>query len=78
VTTWKYRVILFGGNVKNAESRREVLSSSEKTAPRRPEWVSGCIQVCNNRSRQSEHQRSVIKIRKLTFCVWEDASLWAH
>ena len=39
---------------------------------------SGHIQVCNKGSRQSEHQRSGIKLRKLAFCVWEDASLWAH
>ena len=38
---------------------------------------SGYIQVCNNRSRQSEHQRSGMKVRNLVFCVWEDASLWA-
>ena len=38
----------------------------------------GYIQVCNRRSRQSEHQRSGIKLRSLAFHVWEDASLWAH
>ena len=39
---------------------------------------SGYIQVCNKGSRQSEHQRSGIKLRNLAFYVWEDASLWAH
>ena len=40
---------------------------------------SGYIQqVCNKGSRQSEHQRPGIKLRNLIFCVWEDASLWAH
>ena len=38
---------------------------------------SGYIQVCNTGYRQSEHQRSGIKLRNLPFCVWEDASLWA-
>ena len=36
------------------------------------------MQVCNKRSRQSEHQRSGINLRNLAFCVWEDASLGAH
>ena len=54
------------------------LSSSEKTAPRRQERKSGYIQVCNKGSRQSEHQRSGIRVRNLAFYVWEDASLWAH
>ena len=54
------------------------LSSSEKAAPRRLEGKSGCIQVCNKGSRQSEHQRSGIKLRNSAFSVWEDASLWAH
>ena len=35
-------------------------------------------QVCNKGSRQSEHQRSGIKLRNLAFCIWEDASLWDH
>ena len=39
---------------------------------------SGYIQVCNTGNRQSEHQRSGTKLRNLPFCVWEDASLWAH
>ena len=48
------------------------------SAPRRQEGKSGYIQVCNKGSRQSEHQRPGIKLRNLIFCVWEDASLWAH
>ena len=39
---------------------------------------SGYVQVCNKGSRQSEHERSGVKLRNLTFSVWEDASLWAH
>ena len=54
------------------------LSSSEKTAPRRQEGDSGYIQICNKGSRQSEHQRSNIKLKNLAFFVWKDASLWAH
>ena len=38
---------------------------------------SGCI-VCNKWGMQSEHQRSDIRLRKLAYYVWEDASLWAH
>ena len=38
---------------------------------------SGYILVCNKGSRQSEHQRSGIKLRNLAFYVWEDGSLWA-
>ena len=57
---------------------RQHLRSSKKTAPRSQEGKSGFIQVCNKGSRQSEHQRSGIKLRKLVFCVWEDVSLWAH
>jgi len=59
-------------------ARRQHLNSSEKTAPRRQEGKSGYIQVCHKESRQSEHQRSAIKLRNLAFYVWEDASLWAH
>ena len=29
-------------------------------------------------SKESEHQRTGIKLRNLAFCVWEDESLWAH
>ena len=36
---------------------------------------SGYIQVCNKGSRQSEPQRSGIKLRNLAFCAWEDAIL---
>ena len=36
------------------------------------------IQVCKKGSRQSEQQRSDIRLRNLAFCVWEDASLWAR
>ena len=36
------------------------------------------MQVCNKGSRQSEQQRSGVKLRNLAFSVWEDASLWAH
>ena len=54
------------------------ISSSEKTAARRQERESGYIQVCNKGSRQSEHQRSGIRLRNLAFCLWEDASFCAH
>ena len=47
-------------------------------SPRRQEGESGYIQVCNKGSRQSEHQRSGIKLRNVAFCVWDDVSLWAH
>ena len=36
---------------------------------------SGYIQVCNKGSRQSEPQRSGIKLRNLAFSAWEDAIL---
>ena len=36
---------------------------------------SGYIQVCNKGSRQSEQQRSGIKLRNLAFCALEDAAL---
>ena len=65
-------------NVYDYESERQHLRSSEKTALRRKEGKSGYRQVCNKGSRQSEHQRSGVKLRNLTFCVWGDASLWAH
>ena len=70
--------ILFSGNIQDSEPRRQHLSSSEKTAPRRQEGKSGYIQVCNKASRQSEHQRPGVKLRNLAFCVQEDASLWAR
>ena len=73
-----HRVILFGGNAQDSKPWRLYLSSSEKTAPRRQEGKSAYIQVCNKGSRQSEHQRAGIKLRKLAFCLWEDASLWTH
>ena len=57
--------------------RRQHLRSSEKTFPRRQEGKSGCVQICNKGSRQSDHQRSSIKLRNLAFYVREDASLWA-
>ena len=57
---------------------RQHLRSSKKTAPRSQEGKSGFIQVCNKGSRQSEHQRSGIKVRNLTFYIWEGAGLWAH
>jgi len=53
-------------------------SSSEKTAPWRQEGKSGYIQVFNKGSKQSEHQKSGSKLRNSAFCVWEDASFWAH
>ena len=40
--------------------------------------MSGYTQVCHKGSRQSEHQRSGIKLRNSAFCVWLDASLWAY
>ena len=40
------------------------------SAPRRQEGKSGYIQVCNKGSRQSEHQRSDIKLRNLAFYVY--------
>ena len=39
---------------------------------------SAYIQVCSKGSRQSEHQRSGVKLRNVAFYVWEDASLWTH
>ena len=57
---------------------KRFLSSSEKTAPRRQEGKLGYISVCNKGSRQSESQMSGIRLRNLAFCVWEDASFWAH
>ena len=51
---------------------------TEKTAQMRQEGKSSCIQVCNNGSRQSEYQRSDIKLRNLAFSVLEEANLWAH
>ena len=44
----------------------------------RQEGKSGCIQVCKKGSKQSEHQRSGIKLRNVAFYVLEEASLWAH
>ena len=72
------RVILFGGNAQDFKPWKLYLSSSDKTAPRRQEGKSAYIQVCNKGSRQTEHQRSGIKLRKLALCFWEDASLWTH
>ena len=57
---------------------KRFLSGSEETAPRRQEGKLGYISVCNKGSRQSENQRSDIRLRNLAFCVWEDASFWAH
>ena len=48
------------------EPGRQLLSSSEKTALKRLE-KSGYIQVCKKGNRQSEHQRSGIKLRNLAF-----------
>ena len=45
------------------------LSSSEKTAPKRQQGKSGCMQVCNKGSRQSEDQRSCTKLRNVAFYV---------
>ena len=70
--------ILFGGNTQDSKPWRQHLSSSEKTAPKRQQGKSGCIQVCNKGSRESEHQRSGVKLRNVAFYVWEDASLWTH
>ena len=66
------------GMFSTPESERQHLSSSEKTAPRRQEWKSFYIHVCNKGNWESYHPRSDIKLRNLAFCVWEDASLWAH
>ena len=44
----------------------------------RQEGKSGCIQLCKKGSRQSEHQRSGIKLRNVAFYVLEEVSLWAH
>ena len=54
--------------------RRQQLSNSEKAAPRRQEEKSGYIEFCNRGSRQSENQRSGIKLKNVAFYVWEDAS----
>ena len=51
---------------------------SEKISPRRQEGKSGYMQVCNKGIRLSEHQRSGIKLRNLSFYVWEYASLLSH
>ena len=48
------------------EPGRQLLSSSEKTALKRLE-KSNYIQVCKKGNRQSEHQRSGIKLRNLAF-----------
>ena len=66
--------------------RRQHLSSSEKTAPRRWERESDYIQVCNKVNKQAvwtskiivRKEKSAIKLKNLAFCIWEDASLWAH
>ena len=39
---------------------------------------SGCTQICNKGSRQSEQQRSDTHLRNLAFYAWEDANLWAR
>ena len=54
------RGVLLGGHVEDSEPGRQHLSSSEKTAPRRREGESGCIQVCNKGSRRSAQRRSDI------------------
>ena len=41
--------------MKDSESQRQHLSSSEKTDPKRQERKSDYIQVCNKGGRQSEH-----------------------
>ena len=48
-------------SVQDSEPRKQYLSTSEKTAPRRQKGKSGYIQVCNKGSRQSEQKRSGIK-----------------
>ena len=57
-----------------APSDRQHLSSSEKTAPRSQEWVRLYTSL-QQRSRQSEHQRTGIKLRNLcigyTFYAWK-------
>jgi len=82
-----YIVILFGGNAKDYDPGRQYLSCSEKIVPSRQEMSSGYTQVCIKGDRWSEHQRLLlsskekpdIKLRNVVFfCVWEDASLWAH
>ena len=78
VTTWKVESYLIWWEGLGLLAWEQDLSSSKKTAPRRQEGKSGFIQVCNKGSRQSEHERSGIKLRNLAFYVWEDPSLWAH
>ena len=56
---------------------KRFFSSSEKTAPRRQEGKLGYIPVCKEGSRQSENQRSGIRLRNLAFYVWVDATPWA-
>ena len=46
-TTWKWRTILFGGNVKDTNPGGQHLSSPDKTALKRQERESDYIQVCN-------------------------------
>ena len=62
----------------DSEPRRPHLSHPEKTAPRRQEVESDYIQVCNKGSRRSEYQRSDIKLRNFTFCVWNMQAHWVH
>ena len=79
VTTWKETFILSGGKVEDSKPRRQHLSSSEKSVPLGTwQWESGCIQIYCKGNRQSEHQRSDIKLRNLALDIWEDSSLWAH
>ena len=36
------------------------------------------VYIYNKGSKESEHQRTGIKLRNLAFCVWEDERLWSH
>ena len=74
----KVELFYLVGMFRTPSQETAYLSSSEKTAPRRKEGESGYIQVCNKGIRQSEYQRSDIKLRNLALSVGKDTSLWAH
>ena len=56
----------------------KVSRSSWENCSKEQEGKSSYIQVCNKKSRQSEHQRSGNKLKNLAYYAWEDTSLWAH
>lgn len=60
------KAILFDGNVRTLSPRNSISVALRKLR-QEDRRESDYIQVCNKESSQSEHQRSGIKLRTLTF-----------